>query len=414
MKRLLFLLAFAGLVAAACGPEPLATNEPTPVPPTASAPTVPPPTATPAPVNLTPAQKNAIQALAAALGIAVDQIKIISAEAVEWPDGCLGVSRSDMMCIQVITPGFRIVLEANGQQYEYHTNRDGSAVMLATEGALAAGNKPQQAAVRALAASLGIPVDQIKIISAEAVEWPDGCLGVSRSDMMCIQVIMPGFRIVLEANGQQYEYHTNRDGSAVALATEGAPVTGDKPEQAAVHTLAASLGLTPGDIKVVSSQFVEWPDACLGVAPPGTVCAQVLTPGYLIVLEARGRQYEYHTNLGGNLVVPAAIALTWHREGGIAGFCDNLTVYASGEAQASGCGPNAQPAADVLSPDERAQLDQWLAAFGAVMVTHADPATADAMKTTLALSGAGAGQPTEADRQAMLVWAEALYARLQP
>ena len=334
MKRLLFLLVFAGLLAAACGPEPLATSEPTPVPPTANAPTVtpapptaPPPTATPAPVNLTPAEKNAVQALAATLGIAVDQIKLVSTEAVEWPDGCLGVTRIDALCIQVITPGFLIVLEANGQQYEYHTNRDGSAV---------------------------------------------------------------------------------------ALATEGAPVTDGKPEQAAVHTLAASLGLTPGDIKVVSSQFVKWPDACLGVAPPGVVCAQALTPGYLIVLEAGGRRYEYHTNLGGNLVAPAAIALTWHREGGIAGFCDNLTVYASGEAQASGCGPNAQPAADVLSPDERAQLDQWLVDFGVVTMTNEDPATADAMKTTLTLSGAGAGQPTEADRQAMLVWAEALYARLQP
>ena len=273
------------------------------------------------------------------------------------------------------------------------------------------------AAIQSLASTLGLPTDQIKLISVEAVEWPDGCLGVSRPDVLCLQVITPGYLVVLEANGQQYEYHTNQDGSIVISTAEGALLS--EPQTAAVSTLAHALNVKLADVKVISSTPVEWPDACLGMAQPGVLCAQVITPGYKIVLEANGRQYEYRTNQDANIIVPATIALTWHREGGLAGFCDDLVVYASGEAQASGgCGQNAGPSADylfaILSQDELAQFDQWLADFGLVTVTHQDPATADAMKMTLTLNGLGAGQPTEADKQALMLWAQDLFTRLQP
>ena len=270
------------------------------------------------------------------------------------------------------------------------------------------------AAIRSLASALGLPADQIKLISVEAVEWTDSCLGVSRPDASCLQVITPGYLVVLEANGQQYEYHTNQDGSIVLAATGGALPS--DPQAAAASTLAHSLNVRLTDVKVISSTPVEWPDACLGMAQLGVLCAQVITPGHKIVLEANGRQYEYRTNQEANIVVPATIALTWHREGGLAGFCDDLVVYASGEVQASGgCGQNASPSADYLfAHGELAQFNQWLADFGPVSVTQQDPATADAMKMTLTLNGLGAGQPTEADKQALILWAQDLFTRLQP
>jgi hypothetical protein len=139
------ILAGAALLLAACGP---ATAQPTPTAP-ASPPTVTqtgkptkPPTgqATPAPTaQLTriPASEapraalNARQDLAQKLNIPVDEITIVSVEEVEWPDGCLGVYVEGIMCIQMITPGYRVILEANGELYEYHTNQSGSQVILA-------------------------------------------------------------------------------------------------------------------------------------------------------------------------------------------------------------------------------------------------------------------------------------------
>ncbi len=135
--KLLTILLAAGLVLAACG-EPAATVIPTDVP--ISAPTPEPATAVPEPtteptqipVDLTPAQLAAIQDLAVTLNIDVAQIQLVSTEAVDWPDGCLGVHLPDVMCTQAIVPGFNLLLAANGQPYEYHTNQDGSVVVNAT------------------------------------------------------------------------------------------------------------------------------------------------------------------------------------------------------------------------------------------------------------------------------------------
>jgi hypothetical protein len=35
------------------------------------------------------------------------------------------------MCTMVITPGYRVILEAGGKQYDYHTDASGDVVRLA-------------------------------------------------------------------------------------------------------------------------------------------------------------------------------------------------------------------------------------------------------------------------------------------
>ena len=62
------------------------------------------------------------------------------------------------------------------------------------------------------------------------------------------------------------------------------------------------MNVDPSTIVVVSEEQVDWPDACMGIETPGVMCAQVITPGYKIVLEANGKQYEYHTNESGSVV----------------------------------------------------------------------------------------------------------------
>lgn len=139
------VLASTALLLAACGP---ATAQPTPGGPTglpsatrASNPTMPPtsqavpvPTAQLTGIPASEAPRAALKAredLAQKLNIPVDEITIVSVEQVEWPDGCLGVHTPGIMCIQVITPGYRVILEANGELYEYRTNENGSQVILA-------------------------------------------------------------------------------------------------------------------------------------------------------------------------------------------------------------------------------------------------------------------------------------------
>jgi hypothetical protein len=84
------------------------------------------------PITSPPDQPAAVMAaqrhLADALGIQRQEITVESFEHVQWRNGCLELAEPDEMCIQVITPGWRIVLNAQGEQYVLHTNETGTQI----------------------------------------------------------------------------------------------------------------------------------------------------------------------------------------------------------------------------------------------------------------------------------------------
>ena len=61
-------------------------------------------------------------------------ITLISAEPVDFPNSCLGIETPGLACMDVITPGYRIQLQAGRSVYTYVTNLEGKKVILA-EGA---------------------------------------------------------------------------------------------------------------------------------------------------------------------------------------------------------------------------------------------------------------------------------------
>lgn len=73
----------------------------------------------------------------------------------------------------------------------------------------------------------------------------------------------------------------------------------DKVAQA-VADLVQRTGADPATVIVVSAQAVEWPDGSLGCPRPGMVYLQVITPGYKLVLETGGQQYNYHAAVDGD------------------------------------------------------------------------------------------------------------------
>ncbi len=119
-------------------PMPTATASPSPaVSPTAVA------TATPtAPSGDQPASDeqplelvtgNAIELMAEWLGAPATDLSVEVAEAVEWPDACLGVAQPGVACAAVLTPGFRVVLrDALGGRHRVHVG-DGGVMRWAGE-----------------------------------------------------------------------------------------------------------------------------------------------------------------------------------------------------------------------------------------------------------------------------------------
>jgi hypothetical protein len=72
---------------------------------------------------------------------------------------------------------------------------------------------------------------------------------------------------------------------------------------AAVRSLVASeLGISEGVIIVMSAYQRDWPDACLGLADADQICAQVLTPGYEVTVQAQGGVRIYRTNSDGSVI----------------------------------------------------------------------------------------------------------------
>jgi hypothetical protein len=93
----------------------------------ACAPLVGGPTATPTP-ELPPAVVAAEETLSQSQGIQLGEIQLVSYERRDWPDGCLGLGRANEGCIQVITPGYLVVLQAEGQRYVYRTDETGTMI----------------------------------------------------------------------------------------------------------------------------------------------------------------------------------------------------------------------------------------------------------------------------------------------
>jgi len=215
------VLAAASLLLAACSPATTPSQDESPLStPTASEPT--PVTVEPAPTVVEPtvpaeaAEVTLVKEdLAQRLNIPADEIRVVSVKAVDWPDTSLGCPKPNMFYAEVITPGFEIILEAGGQEYTYHTGR-GEYVQCEGQWPVAPTLSPEVAALvdkakQDLAARAGVSAGDIAIRSIQAVEWRDGSLGCPQPGMNYIMMITPGYRIMLEANGQAYEYHASLD-----------------------------------------------------------------------------------------------------------------------------------------------------------------------------------------------------------
>ena len=70
----------------------------------------------------------------------------------------------------------------------------------------------------------------------------------------------------------------------------------------AKEDLARRLSIHPTEIKLHKFEAVTWPDSSLGCPKPGMAYLDVLTPGYLLILYAKGIAFEYHASRGEQVV----------------------------------------------------------------------------------------------------------------
>jgi hypothetical protein len=81
-------------------------------------------------------------------------------------------------------------------------------------------------AVRDLARRLEIEPSQIRVVTQEEVTWRDGSMGCPKPGMLYPQVLTDGTRVVLEADGKEYEYHAGGRRSAFLCENPESPAGG--------------------------------------------------------------------------------------------------------------------------------------------------------------------------------------------
>jgi hypothetical protein len=116
LRRLGLFLVVPVLVAACGGTTPPPNGEETAVDTSpSSSPSLPPPPSAP------PDVVRAVEDLSATLGVAPEEVEVVSTEEVTWRDGSRGCAQPGMSYTQALVDGSRIILRAGGQTYEYHS-----------------------------------------------------------------------------------------------------------------------------------------------------------------------------------------------------------------------------------------------------------------------------------------------------
>jgi len=194
------------------------------------------------------------------------QIEVVLYEDVVWRDGSLGCPQPGMAYTQALEDGYRIELTDGEIVYHYHGVTNGApflcenpsesgsvesqdAAPIETLPTVAPGsdgdpnvtdqppttepgdNDPNLADLVVLASTdlaerLAVTLDEIVVVSAESVVWPDGSLGCPIPGMSYTQVQVEGATIVLTVDGGLYNYHSGANrGPFLCIPTKGASGT---------------------------------------------------------------------------------------------------------------------------------------------------------------------------------------------
>jgi hypothetical protein len=175
------------------------------------------------------------QQLAKHLKVGANDLPLQSANMKQWPDGALGCPEPGKAYPQIVISGFLLIFTdpAQSVQHEMHTGASAAQMILcenhqpvdlsvrpiaaptaapaASPATDAAGKRMGELAQAALAHDQGLNAADVTLVAVEEATWNDSSLGCPQPGQNYLQVITPGYKITLEAQGKRYEYHADRN-----------------------------------------------------------------------------------------------------------------------------------------------------------------------------------------------------------
>ena len=308
-----------------------------------------------------------------------------------------------------------------------------------------AGGPAAHAITRLLARAIDVPVDSIAIVETHGCVWPDAALGLGRPGEQYSPLHTPGYRIRVRARGVTYEYRTDRTASLVrtesgplpappALVLEWVRAPGETLRVDAAGQVSGRVGrhrarfaLTPDERWVINhwrglSSPIDDAGARDGLRLLAGIGSRALAPEERRAVRetmdgacARTLPLDVIARrdlAGADRTSDREPLLAWHREGGIAGFCDDLVVMRGGLAAIASC-RTAHAVRDTvwLAASDLAQVYAWSDSMGQTVVLHADPpGVRDRLQVVFTLQGSGRRAAAEAEKAAIEAWAAHLVA----
>ncbi len=210
-----------------------------------------------------------------------------------------------MMRIPVAVAALLAAIAAGAQDIPFVPGQGSATQLNETQRSVA------RAAISALATELQVPEERIQVDTIRAVEWPDSSIGCPQPGRGYLQVITPGHKVTLRAEGRVYVVHEARNDAFVCKQTKA--LGGITPERELIFgrqmaearkDLAGRIGVPEDDIEFISGVGTSWNDASMGCPEPGVQYAQARVLGWVLTFRHGNRDFTYHTDLRRTIPCP--------------------------------------------------------------------------------------------------------------
>lgn len=150
----------------------------------------------------------------------------------------------------------------------------------------------------------GISTRQVEIIDYNQQTWRNGCLELPQPDELCTQALVPGWRLVVSNDKQNWTYHTNSNGRSLRLASTN--TSSDKlpasVKNAVLQAASKRLQQPISQLTIIQAQQQTWRDGCLELPNADEFCTQALVSGWRVVVSGGEQTLVYHTNQTGSAI----------------------------------------------------------------------------------------------------------------
>ncbi len=373
--------------------------------------------------------------LAKELKVSTEQIILVSVEEAQWPDSCLGIAPAGMMCLDVITSGYQVLFDAPQGSYEFRTREDMAEFSLSPAGAPGSQASDlihweRTGGIAGVCQRLAVsPQGSYRLVDCKSgTVIQTGALPADYWNYLTklsgsyssYDWQLPAADLAADAFVDRYSFH------GTGTVQPGDQETGDLNEYlanlvssladntsqaiASMRTsLAKELNVSAEQIVLVTVEEAQWSDSCLGIAPAGMMCLDVITPGYRVLFDAPQGSYEFRTredmaqfslSPAGAPGSQAADLIHWERTGGIAGACQRLAVSPQGSYRLVDCKSGMVLRTGVLTADYWTYLTKWSGKYPAYdWQLPAANLAADAFTDQYNFHGSGTAQPTDQEKR---------------